>query len=434
MAEITREEAINKIIASIAMEELGLSHIINAEGEKLQYALGTLDGSSGLTKPATIAELIELNASIRGTLETTAQNQMILKNKLQAALASPVMQGPPGPQGEQGPEGPQGAQGLPGPEGPQGPEGKQGIQGVAGTVGTIKGSFDTIDELRAAHETGEPGDFYYIDPDLWVWDEDQGDWVNVGKIAGPQGIEGVQGEKGDTGSTGPQGLQGPRGIQGIRGEKGDPGPQGATGPTGPTGPQGPKGDQGAPGPAGGSYTIIPFASQRAPKVFVRNGQATRVALIGFGYIGISELEDPDVSVTLHTDGSFNLSERTNRQIAFSLPFDMTIESIYITVGNYGSFSPVGTVFPYVQLYQAEPNSNQFNPIANTDVVPATGLGPGSTAANTMLAASKTGLGINLPAGTRIAVGGLVKQTNANLIETNYYLYYTGGLGLTRWIR
>ena len=38
---MTREEALTMIIASIAMEELALSHILNAEGEKLQYVLGT---------------------------------------------------------------------------------------------------------------------------------------------------------------------------------------------------------------------------------------------------------------------------------------------------------------------------------------------------------------------------------------------------------
>ena len=36
-ADMTREEALTMIIASIAMEELALSHILNAEGEKLQY-------------------------------------------------------------------------------------------------------------------------------------------------------------------------------------------------------------------------------------------------------------------------------------------------------------------------------------------------------------------------------------------------------------
>ncbi len=86
--------------------------------------------------------------------------------------------------------------------GPQGPAGPQGIQGEAGTVGTIKGSYATLAELQAAHSTGEPGDFYYINPNLWVWDSNSTAWVNIGQIAGPQGIQGVQGEKGDKGDPG----------------------------------------------------------------------------------------------------------------------------------------------------------------------------------------------------------------------------------------
>jgi len=42
---VDREDAINLLLASIAMEELGLSHILNAQGEKLQYVLGTLQGA-----------------------------------------------------------------------------------------------------------------------------------------------------------------------------------------------------------------------------------------------------------------------------------------------------------------------------------------------------------------------------------------------------
>jgi len=96
---LTREDVINQIISSIAMEELGLSHIINAEGEKLQYALGTIPGISGPTDPATIDDLLRLNESIRDTLDSTIQNQMFLKAKMQNALTSAVMQGPTGPTG-----------------------------------------------------------------------------------------------------------------------------------------------------------------------------------------------------------------------------------------------------------------------------------------------------------------------------------------------
>ena len=53
---IQREDAVNQILSSIAMEELGLSHILNAEGEKLQYILGTIPGLSG--PAATVSDVL----------------------------------------------------------------------------------------------------------------------------------------------------------------------------------------------------------------------------------------------------------------------------------------------------------------------------------------------------------------------------------------
>ena len=81
--EISRDNAINQILASIAMEELSLSHILNAEGEKLQYALGTIDG---LETPATLDEILEVNESVRSILESATNFLMLLTNKLSHAL------------------------------------------------------------------------------------------------------------------------------------------------------------------------------------------------------------------------------------------------------------------------------------------------------------------------------------------------------------
>lgn len=85
---MTREEALTMIVASIAMEELALSHILNAEGEKLQYILGTLPGGA---KPcAGPQEILEVNQSVTALLEVVMQNQMLLKGKLERVLgASP---------------------------------------------------------------------------------------------------------------------------------------------------------------------------------------------------------------------------------------------------------------------------------------------------------------------------------------------------------
>lgn len=72
------------IIASIAMEELALSHIVNAEGEKLQYILGTLP--CWHRSCASPQEILAVNKSVKGLLDTVAQNQMLLKGKLEMAL------------------------------------------------------------------------------------------------------------------------------------------------------------------------------------------------------------------------------------------------------------------------------------------------------------------------------------------------------------
>ena len=87
---VGREDAINLILASIAMEELGLSHILNAEGEKIQFALGTLDTERGLSGGVTVADLIALDQSVTDTLSAVTGTQGVLLEKLQAAVAANV--------------------------------------------------------------------------------------------------------------------------------------------------------------------------------------------------------------------------------------------------------------------------------------------------------------------------------------------------------
>lgn len=84
---ITRDDAINQVISSIAFEELGLSHIINAEGEKIQYVLGTLKGVSGPAEPVGIDDLIKINESVQLMLDKTAENNQALTEKLSVVLS-----------------------------------------------------------------------------------------------------------------------------------------------------------------------------------------------------------------------------------------------------------------------------------------------------------------------------------------------------------
>ena len=51
-------------------EELALSHIINAEGEKLQYILGTLPGTKPCAGPQ---DVLAVNKSVSSLLDVVAQ-------------------------------------------------------------------------------------------------------------------------------------------------------------------------------------------------------------------------------------------------------------------------------------------------------------------------------------------------------------------------
>lgn len=82
---INRNDVINLLLASIAFEELGLSHIVNSEAEKIQYVLGTLEGQTA-TEPSTVSDLLKINTSVNGTLRNVIKNQMLLQFKLEDIL------------------------------------------------------------------------------------------------------------------------------------------------------------------------------------------------------------------------------------------------------------------------------------------------------------------------------------------------------------
>lgn len=130
---LTREGSLNEIISSIAAEELSLSHLLNVEGEKLQYVLGTMPGLDGA---ASLDEVMQVNKSVKDTLSGIMEQQMALTSKLGAVLKAPTLPGPEGPMGAEGPEGPEGpAEGEAGPDGPDGPDGAEGPAGPTGPTG-----------------------------------------------------------------------------------------------------------------------------------------------------------------------------------------------------------------------------------------------------------------------------------------------------------
>ena len=63
--------------------------------------------------------------------------------------------------------------------------------GKDGNSVSILGSYDSIEELKEAHPTGNMGDGYLINGELWVWSKTDEDWINVGSIKGPPGPSGT---------------------------------------------------------------------------------------------------------------------------------------------------------------------------------------------------------------------------------------------------
>lgn len=75
---LNRCDAINLLLSSIAMEEIGLSHILNAEGEKLQRFLRQ--------KSIHTNDLLEMNDSVQKSLQTIVKSQLLLVMKLEDVM------------------------------------------------------------------------------------------------------------------------------------------------------------------------------------------------------------------------------------------------------------------------------------------------------------------------------------------------------------
>jgi len=171
LISVTRDDALNLLLSSIALEELGLSHIINAEGEKIQFALGTLPGVT--SPPASISDLLLINESVRGTINDLTKKEFLLQSKLESVLAAPSLLGPTGPTGPTG--GAAGATGATGATGAAGATGATGATGAAGVTGATGAT-------GAAGVTGATG---------------------ATGAAGVTGATGATGAAGVTGATGP---------------------------------------------------------------------------------------------------------------------------------------------------------------------------------------------------------------------------------------
>lgn len=70
----TRTQAITDIIQSVALQETALSHILNAEGEKIQKMVAMEDVSAEV--------LLATNKSVESMVNAVSRLEMILHSKL----------------------------------------------------------------------------------------------------------------------------------------------------------------------------------------------------------------------------------------------------------------------------------------------------------------------------------------------------------------
>jgi hypothetical protein len=92
-SDMDRDDALDLLIASVAFEELSLAHILNAEAEKIQYVLGTLDGTTTPVEAPSVDDLIEVNNTVNQTIRNIIKYQMLLQFKLEDASKFPEENG-----------------------------------------------------------------------------------------------------------------------------------------------------------------------------------------------------------------------------------------------------------------------------------------------------------------------------------------------------
>lgn len=74
-SNVTKCQAITDIIESVALEQTALSHILNAEGEKLQAVIAI----NGVTSE----QLLAVNDSVQSMVNSITRLEMILQAKLE---------------------------------------------------------------------------------------------------------------------------------------------------------------------------------------------------------------------------------------------------------------------------------------------------------------------------------------------------------------
>lgn len=83
---VTLDESIVMLLSSIALEEMALAHIINAEAEKVQFVLGLFDSETGSETGTEVAQILDVNESVQKTMHDVILKEMLLLMKFESVL------------------------------------------------------------------------------------------------------------------------------------------------------------------------------------------------------------------------------------------------------------------------------------------------------------------------------------------------------------
>ena len=91
---LTKEEALNAILTSIALEEIALAKILTAESKKIEHATKSID----LKDKEQMELLLKINCSVADVIDKINDLQFMLKSKLRLVVGSmPCPPCPPSP-------------------------------------------------------------------------------------------------------------------------------------------------------------------------------------------------------------------------------------------------------------------------------------------------------------------------------------------------
>lgn len=79
--DLKREDMVNLLLASVALEEIGMGHLLNAEAEKLQKVI-----QSAACGESHLQNLLQLNESVERTVNALNRMQMLLQAKMENIL------------------------------------------------------------------------------------------------------------------------------------------------------------------------------------------------------------------------------------------------------------------------------------------------------------------------------------------------------------